>query len=196
MDTSASAFLGLVRETLAEPRATARRLVNANLPSTTRWEALALVVVLSVLMGQVTMLLMAEPSGVMPGMGGGPLWAGVLQGGVLLVVAGAVDRVGRLMGGIGNFPDALLLVTWLQAIMVLVQVAQIVALLLLPALAALIGLAAMALFLWLLTNFVAELHGFESLGRVFGMIVVTAMGLAFVLATLLTIFGITPPEVG
>lgn len=196
MDTSASAFFGLVRETLSEPRATARRIIATDVPMSVRWQALALVVVVSVILAKLTMLMLGTPSGVMPGMAAGPIWAAVLQTGVLLLVAGAADRVGRMMGGHGDFADALLLVVWLQAIMLLIQAAQIVALLLLPPFAGLIGLAAMVLFLWLLTNFVAELHGFDSLGKVFGMIVVTAVGLAFLLATVLAVFGIGPPEVG
>lgn len=196
MDTSFSALLGLVRECVADPRAGARRIILARLPMSARWLALALVVVLSVLLGQLTLRMMLGPSGMMGTALGGPVQAIVLQGGVLLLMAGAAHQVGRMMGGGGNFPDAVLLIAFLQGVMVLIQMVQIVALMLLPPVAGIFGLVGFAVFLWMLTGFVAEMHGFRSLLGVFGMIFVTAFGLAFLMAILLAMLGITPPEMG
>ena len=56
---------------------------------------------------------------------------------------------------------------WLQFIMALLQAVQLVAVLILPLLAALLGLVGLGLFFWLLTGFVAELHGFRSPMQVF-----------------------------
>jgi hypothetical protein len=47
--------------------------------------------------------------------------------------------------------------------------------------------------MWLLTNFVAVIHGFRSLGQVFVMILVSLFVLAFVLSILLTLVGVTVP---
>ena len=193
MDTSFGALMGLVRETLVDPRAAARRIILARVPMNARWLALALVVVLSVLLGQVTIGLMLGPTGMMGGMLGGPVSSIVLQGGVLLTMVFAVHQVGRWMGGGGNFPDALLLVVFLQGVMVLIQVVQIAALLLLPPLAGIVSMVGFGVFLWVLTGFVAELHGFRSLLGVFGMILATAFALAFLLALLLAMLGVTPP---
>ena len=186
MDTSLSALMGLLRQTLSDPRAAARQVMALPLPRSARWQALALVIVLSMLFGQAAVLLMA-------GQGPDALSVGLIQGAVLLALVYAVHFVGRLLGGRGAFEDGLILIAWLQGVMVAVQIAQIVALVILPPLTGLLGFLGMALFLWLLTNFVAELHGFTSLGRVFGMILLTLFGVAILLAIALQILGVQPP---
>ncbi|WP_114964260.1 YIP1 family protein [Alkalilacustris brevis] len=196
MDTSASAFLALVRETLSDPRAGARRVISVDIPMSARWQAFLLVIVLSVLLGRVATLLMLGTDALNGGMMASPLQSGMLQGGALLLLVFATFNVGRLMGGQGSFADTLILVTWLQALLLLVQVVQVLALLLLPPFAGMLGILGMVLFLWLLTNFVAELHGFESLGKVFGVILLTAIGLGFVVTVLMAILGLAPPEMG
>ena len=193
MDTSFGALMGLVRESIVDPRAGASRIIRARVPMSARWIAMALVVVLSVLLGQVTLGLMLGPTGMMGGMLGGPASSIVLQGGVLLIMVMAVHNVGRWMGGGGSFPDALLLVVVVQGVMVMIQLVQIAALLLLPPLSGIVSMVGFGVFLWVLTGFVAELHGFRSLLSVFGMILVTAFGLAFLLAMVLAMMGVTPP---
>jgi hypothetical protein len=63
-----------------------------------------------------------------------------------------------------------------------VQAAQLLALVVVPPLADLLSLGGLVLFLWLLTAFVAEVHSFASMGRVFagiiGSLILLAMGLA------------------
>jgi len=69
-----------------------------------------------------------------------------------------------------------------------VQVLQVVLGFVLPPLADLVGLAGLLLLLWLLTNFVAELHGFASLWSVFFGLVFGAIALFLAAAILLAIF--------
>lgn len=189
MDTSFAALMGLVRETVSDPRAGARRMIMARPPMAARWLALALVAVLSVLLSQLTQWV--TPGA--PGLLGGPVPWLVLQVVVLLIMVMATYHVGRWMGGQGNFPDALLLVAFVQVILLLVQVAQVAAMLILPPLAGLLTFVGFGLFLWVLTGFVAELHGFRSTLSVLGMIVATGFGVAFLMALVLTMFGVTPP---
>jgi hypothetical protein len=196
MDTSLPAFLGLVRDTVSDPRAGARRVILARLPMNVRWLVLALVVVLSVLLSNLTLRMTMAGTGMMGGLLLGPVTAMVLQGVVLMVMALAIHQVGRLMGGGGGFADALLLVAFLQGIMLVVQVLQIAALLLLAPLAGIFSILGVVVFLWVLTGFVAELHGFRSMLGVFGMIVVTTFGIAFLIAMLLAMLGVAPPAMG
>lgn len=194
MDTSPTAVLGLARDIIADPRGGARAIIYSRLPMNARWLGLAVVVVLSVVFGQVSVMLMMQPSGLMGGVLTSPSLSILLQAGVLILIAIAMQQVGRMFGGGGNFPDAMLLVACLQGVMIMVQVAQIVALLLLPPLAGIVGLIGFGVFLWVLTGFVAELHGFKSLLNVFGMVIVTAFSIAFLLAMLLAMVGIAPPQ--
>lgn len=188
MDTSLSALAGLIRDTIANPQDAAWLVMRANLPMAARWQALALVIVLSALLGQISVLLMA-PDATAPA---GPIQAGLIQTIALLLTVVGAHVIGRMMGGHGEFADALVLVAWLQGVMVAAQALQLVTLLIMPPVSVLIGVLSMVLFLWLLTNFVAVLHGFASLGKVFGGIVLSAFALAVVLVIVLNILGISP----
>ena len=92
-----------------------------------------------------------------------------------------------MRGGTGSFPDTLLAMVWLQFLMLGLQVIQLVLMVLFPPLAAIVNLAGFAIFLWLLTNFIAELHGFRSLLAVFGGIIFGMILLGFGFAILLLI---------
>jgi hypothetical protein len=54
------------------------------------------------------------------------------------------------------------------------QLAQLVVDMISPVMAGIIGLGGFVLFLWLMTAFIAELHGFRSRGLVFVGMVVSA----------------------
>ncbi len=97
----------------------------------------------------------------------------MLQGVVLLVAScWLIYRIGRAAAGTGSFADALLVMVWLQFIMLGLQVgAACGADARCRRWPAIVELGGLVLFLWLLTNFIAELHGFRSLALVFGGIV-------------------------
>ncbi|SFP60836.1 YIP1 family protein [Tranquillimonas alkanivorans] len=182
--------------TVRDPQEAARRLMALDLPRDVLWQLLFLVVVVSVLLAEVSNGLLALATG-MPSQGLflSPFAMGAVQLTLLILAVFAIHGVGRAMGGDGRFEDALLLTAWLQFIMACLQVLQVLALLVLPAIAWLIGVAGLILFMWLLMHFVAVIHGFRSLGRVFAMIVVTMFGAAVVLSLLMALFGVQIPEV-
>ncbi|MCL4189260.1 MAG: YIP1 family protein [Rhodobacteraceae bacterium] len=194
MDRALRAFSELLRATLADPRDGARRVLALRLPVSTRWQALAVVVALSVLFSQLTVRLFGAEDA-LAGLGASPLAAAAILGGLTVAMAGAIHAVGRAFGGRGRFEDALILVVWLHAVGFVLQLAQLAILLILPPLAQLVVLAGIALLFWLLTGFVAELHGFVSRVQVFVMILVTLLALSFALALVLGMLGIAPPEV-
>jgi hypothetical protein len=194
MTLTLNSLLAMVWRTVRNPREGATELLSLGVPREALWPALALVVVLSILFAQVTSLLMTGQAG-MGGMPIGPAATGFVQLLLLVVMVFAIFWIGRAMGGSGSFEEAILLVAWLQFIMVCLQVVQAAALLILPPVAGLIGVAGLVLFLWLLTNFIAVLHGFSSLVQVFIMILVAAFGIAFGLSIILTLIGVTVPVV-
>lgn len=190
MDLSLPALARLLQLSVTDPRAAARVLMDMNPPMPLRWLALVLVSVLSALAMHGTILLVPAPDGddlslLLPG----PLGTALLQGVIMLGIAGLAQGVGRMAGGRGRFADALLLVSWLQAVLLVLQVVQTLLLLALPPLGGLVGLAGFALMFWLLTGFIAELHGFRSLPMVFlavlGVLVGLAVGLGVVVMVLL-----------
>jgi len=188
MDLTLSSVLALIRATLTAPRATASRLVAMNPPDDARWLGFVIVVVLSVLVGQASILLLGED-----GFGGSMIFMAVFQTMILLGLVVAVQGIGRLAGGKGTFPDALLLLAWLQFVMIAVQVAQLLVLLIVPPLFGLVTLAAFAIFMWLLVNFTMALHGFTSVLRVVVVTIFAFFALAMILAIVFAILGVGAP---
>lgn len=178
----------LMRETLRDPRGGARAVLRMGIPAEARWTGLALMAVGSALLTHFG-IAMTMPMG---DAGAGatlalpsPLATAATQLVVLVVTAVLATWIGRWAGGTGQFADALLLVVWLQVILIVVQFVQMVLMLLVPPLGALVGYASVALFFWLLTAFVAELHGFRSLGLTFLGVILAILAVAFLLALFL-----------
>ncbi len=186
----------LAVDTVRAPRPTFARLRALELDLSTLWQALLLVVVLSIVLAElVNMYLLATiGTDAQPTLLLSPFFFGVIQLAFLLISVFMIHRIGRAFRGTGDLADAMLAVTWLQFVMVCLQVVQGVLLILMPPLAGIVMLLGLALFFWLLTNFVAELHDFHSLGRVFGMILFVLVGVALGLSFLLTLAGVTIPR--
>ena len=187
-------FLAAAQFTLREPKKAARGLIAMNLPMSVRWLALSLVAVLS------TLFLLADiklsplsDDPMLLRMLDSPLMLAVMQFLVLVGSAYLIARIGTFFQGVGNFDDALLLVLWMQAVLCLVQLLQMLAMLTFAPLAELVGFVGLFATGWLITNFVAELHGFKSLFLVFVGILLGAfaamVALSIVLAVVIGVGG-------
>lgn len=178
----------LARESLSDPRQAARRIMALNLPFPARWSALLLVSVLSSLLMHLGLSLGQAMPGAAetPPFPMGPFWTVLLFWGSVMLTVGLVHHVGRWRGGRGRFDDALILMVWVQVMLLAVQVVQLVAIVVLPPLALLLGWIGFGLFVWLMANFTAELHGFAKLGPVLVGMVATLLALSVVLAVVLT----------
>ncbi|MEM0935260.1 MAG: YIP1 family protein [Pseudomonadota bacterium] len=188
----------LIRQTFSDPRGAAGRIIRLELPGNILWEALALVVVMSVITAQITSMMFAQ-SGIaageettqgVPAFLTNPLLMTFIQGVILVVMIYAVHLIGRSFGGIGHLEGAIALIVWLQFLLVCLQVAQAFMGMLSPALSGFIGLIGVVAFFWLLTQFVLVLHGFQSAAMVFVMIVVSMLALVFALSMVLTLLGV------
>ncbi|PRY26572.1 Yip1-like protein [Aliiruegeria haliotis] len=184
----------LVRESFKDPKGAARRIIGYQIAPGVLWEVLALVVILSVIVGQGPAFLTAaydDTSGMMlPGFFFSPVLLTVVMGILLVLVVLAVHGVGRLAGGQGTLPGALAIVAWLQFLLVCLQLVQNVTLFVMPFMASLIGLASIGLFFYLLTQFVCALHGFRNAGVVFVGILFTMMGLIVLMSIVLAVLGV------
>jgi hypothetical protein len=188
-------LLRLARDTVTNPREGATTVLSFAPARQALWLMFALVVVVSLMMGEVMALLMGMPTdGPLTGpMQQSPLMLGLIQAALLFVSIHAIHRIGRFFGGTGSLEEAALLIIWLQFILLCVQVLQIAALLILPPVAGLITILAIALFFWLLTNFIAALHGFQSLGLVFVTTLLAAFGLLVLMSMVLSMLGLAVP---
>ncbi len=174
--------------TVQNPRAAARHLMGWQLPLSTVWLGIALMAVLSALLSTVSLLLapaQTEPTMIEPSilaMLQNPLQVAILQAVVMVIMAMLAQGVGRMFGGRGNFADALVLIAWTEALLCVLQLAQIALMLVSPALAAAIGLFGMVLFVWVLSNFIAEMHSFASAGKVLFGIIGTVLAVSVLIA--------------
>ena len=186
MDLTLPALASMVRDTLRDPRGMARALMAKGLPPQAAWLGAAVIAALSAILAHLTFGVVAARQGQTAPLPA-PVMTAAFQYVVLVATVIGVHQIGRRFGGRGGFGDALLLIVWLQFILVCVQAAQLVALLVVPPLADILSMAGLVVFLWLLTAFVAELHGFSSMGRVFAGIIGSLFAAAFVLAILIQI---------
>ncbi|QFU08533.1 Yip1 domain protein [Rhodobacteraceae bacterium THAF1] len=196
MNPTFSGLINLAVQTVREPRLTFSQLRTLDLPRQALWEGLVLVVALSVLLAEIgNMILLAGlPDDAQPTSFLSPFVLGGMQFGIFIVTIFLIDWIGRMMGGTGDLDGAILSIVWLQAIMVMLQVVQTVLFILAPPIAGLAVIVGLGLFLYLLAAFVAELHGFASVGRTFAMILFVLMGVALGLSFILTLIGVTVPR--
>jgi len=193
MDFTLSGLLNLARDSVTDPRGVARRIMSLGLPAQVGWMALLLMAVGSAVLTHLSIAL-SPPAAqeIFGGVMASPVRTAVLQLMVMVVSAHLVFRIGRARGGVGGLAQTVVLVAWVQFVLLLVQVVQMVAQVLLPPLSDLMGILGLALFFWLLSNFVAELHGFSSVGKTFLGILAVMLVAGFVLAIVIAaLFG--PP---
>ena len=182
-------FVPLARQALTEPREAATTLLSMGVPKAAYWPAFLTLVVLSVILNEVVRMLTAVPVT-------GPQIAPLVMAGLAALISAvsvwAIWKVGRAMGGTGQFDEALLLTVFLQAILFAGQLVEVGLMLILPPLAGLFSVALIVLAFWLNVNFVAALHGFTSLWRALGALFLATLGVALVLIFLMTLTGFTP----
>jgi hypothetical protein len=181
-----------VLKSITEPRAGARMVLSWNLG----WNQIGLVlaagVVLSLLVQAISLVLFGGAE-----MGGVSLLSpGIVA---LLVVSVIVQAllvlwIGRAFGGIGDAPAVAAAVTWVNLVQaVLLGVIEVVGVILPAGLVSVAFLAALVWAFWIFSCFVAEVHGFESPGRVmaasFGILIVIAL----VMTVLMIAAGVSPP---
>jgi hypothetical protein len=190
MDQTLATFTALARLTLRDPAEGARRVKHLELPAGAAWLAFGLVVVTGVLLAEIAGMLLPAQGAMFEAFRQNPLYTGALQAVILFLTVHATHRIGAAFGGTGTFEQSLQLLVWLQFLVVGMQVLQIVVLLVFPPLSTLVGFAVLVWFLWVLTTFVMVLHGFESRGKVFAMIVVSFIVIVVVLSFVLAMLGV------
>lgn len=194
MNFSPGGLVAAALRTITAPKEEAEVVIAERLPQGVLWIMMTVVVAVSVVLGQGSLLLVWADGGMLtnPYLANPLLMFGV-QMAILVIMVFATYHIGHWMGGMGGFGPTVAIVTWLQFVLVCLQVVQTAALFLLPPVADLLGIAGLILFLWLFTNFVAVLHGFASLGLVFVMILMSAFGVTFIISLILTMIGVTAP---
>ncbi|MBC7477855.1 MAG: YIP1 family protein [Pseudorhodobacter sp.] len=157
-------ILQVLQLSLKSPKAAIRTVLNWRLSLGESALALTLMAVLSA--GLMSLVVGPLPAGIDPvsaAMLTNPVYLAAVQLVGLAMISLFLFLLGRVAGGRGTLPEAVAMMAWLEGVLILISVVQVVALVLLPPLGLVLLLAGMGLSLWLVTNFVAELHGFPSL---------------------------------
>lgn len=192
MQFDLASIVKAAQQSVQTPRAAARQVMALNLPLNIAAMALMAVAILTGLISALVQI-MAQSS---PGGEGAVMvalspvqWA-LVQILAMFVGAGLITAVGRSFGGHGTLPQAVVLLAWAEFIVLLVQIVQVAAMFILPPFALILAFVGLGLTAWLLVNFIAEMHGFSSLLKVFFGLVGAGFALIVLLATLMaSIFG-------
>lgn len=195
MNLSPKALLLAARDTLANPAAAARMVMALRLNVPEGLMAVGLTAALATLLtGLMQSFLgpVADPA--MQDLFSRPFLLAISQFSLMALGAFLMWRVGKMFGGKGSFAQALSLVAWLEVVLILLQVAEVLVRLILPMLALPVGLASLFAFFYLLTHFTAALNGYTSLTKTFFGILGTALALLMV-TSLALIFILPVPHV-
>lgn len=187
-------LLMAARDTVQFPRQGARAVIDMGLPATIGWMALGLMAVVSAALAALmfaafpTVPVDASPQILaMEQILANPLQLAVAQGIILIIGALLIYRIGRIFGGAGQLADTVVLLAWLEFILLMLQILQTAAMVVSPPMSQAIGLLGFVIFLWLLSNFVAELHGFSSVLTTFMGIVGSIIAVSFAAAVVLAL---------
>jgi len=182
------------RDTVQQPRAGARAVMDMGLPITIGALALALMAVVSAALAAVLYAAFPMPPdesspqiAVLEQILTNPLQLALVQMLILALGAFLIFRVGKGFGGAGSLPDAVVLLAWLEFILLLLQVVQTFAMVFSPPMSQAIGVLGFVIFVWLLANFTAELHGFSSVFATFLGIIASVIVLSFTAAILIAL---------
>ncbi len=166
------------------PREGAAWVIGQRLPLSVAATALALTALVSAILTSAVFLAFGlQDTPELGAMARSPLVMAAVQILVQLLGSLAIFHIGRQFGGRGSLPGTMAVMAWLEALMILLQCAQVLLLVLIPGFAEAFGFIGAALFFWLLTQFITELHGFRSAATVF----LGVIGFGILLSILLTI---------
>ncbi|MBL6429581.1 MULTISPECIES: Yip1 family protein [Maritimibacter] len=183
-------LLGMAMQSIPEPRKIARELFALNLDRATLWQILILLMVIGAILGVGSSVLFPpapELEGTIFAM---PLIVAMAEASIAVITVFLIYWLGRSAGGTGRFEDGIVTVAWLNFVLLIVQTVVLVLSLFAPSLAALLWLFGGFTGFWILSHFIAELHGFASALRVFLTILLTSFIAVAILSIILAILGV------
>ncbi len=181
-------ILTLIGQSLRDPANMADQITRLRVPHSVGWMMLALVTILTVMLVTAERMIPGRPE-MLSNLGGSPFVDALFMGSMTVVFIFVLYYAGLAMGGKGSFGGTLLVMTWFQTIVLFLVVIQFFAVLIAPAVATLVSLVGFGLQIWCLMHFLNVLHGFDSLGKAFGLFAVSIIGFVFGLSFILLLVG-------
>ncbi len=178
--------------TLSDPRAGARAVAGINVAREVLWGALTVIVALSVIgariMNYMTPISQEQALGLQ--FVSSPIIFALVLWGLLVLTVFSMHYIGRAFGGQGHFDTSLKLVIWLQAILLLAQVVQILFGTVSLVAAGLLGLGFSLYSAWLFVNFVTVAHHFTHRGAVLLGVIISLFGVIFGFSLLIALIAV------
>ena len=180
----------LIKGTFRAPEQVYRQVLDMRLPRATPWQALALTVILSAIFSAGSLMLV--PVDLPPFMAfmRNPVENLFVQALFNLLFVLILSGYLRFFGGQQTASDIALAIAWVQAMMILLLILQ----LLVPPLAGLIGLIGFVFYFWLLARFSAEAAGFTQPFGAFMLIFAALFTAALATSFAMLSLGIVRPE--
>jgi len=187
-------LVGMALQTVPEPRKVARDVQNVDLSRGVLWQILLFLLVATTMLGVAASLLFPTDPEAFGGLLANPLITGIAQGAISVLTVFGIYWVGRMAGGTGSFDQALLTVIWLHFVLLLIEMAILALGLFAPAMEMLLWVMGLVLTFWILSHFIAEMHGFNNAGMVFVSIILTLFAAMVVFSIVLAIIGVGIPS--
>lgn len=189
MNLTPQTMLNAIRATLTNPAAAARQVMALNLSLAEGFMALGVTATAATLLTAAMQSLLGpaiDPA--MQALFDRPFLLAISQFVVMVAGACLMWRVGRACGGTGTLAQAVSLVAWLEVVLILLQLFEVIVVLVLPFLTILVSLGSVFVFFYLLTHFTAALNGFTSLSKTFFAILGTFVAVLLVVSLVLVFF--------
>lgn len=188
MTADFSSFLRLFGESLRDPAAVARQINALRWPHEISWMGLAAISAITVVLIYADAMLFGRAVGDL-GQSGRPFVDAIINFASAAVLVFVLYYAGRAIGGTGTFGATLLIMTWMNAILLVMLCIILISALIMPGLASIISLICVGLTFYCLAHFLNELHGFGNIFKAIGLFIVAVCGCAFGLALILILIG-------
>lgn len=183
----------LIVETVTSPASAAQKILATRLPENVLWLALVLMSVLNSIVYSITLKLnppVDPQSGMVmvPAAFQSPLVFTVILFIALIISVLLLHRLGlRIGGGQGSLGDVLTVITWMQVLRLVLQLAILALSLVIPFLSGLVALVASFYGLYILAVFLKAAHRYDTLMQGFVLMLATFLTVVVGLTLLLTL---------
>ena len=169
---NAQIFRDLVIETIRAPADAAGRLLAVDLPRNWLWMALALMCVLNAIVYSISVQInppSPEVQTVIPPAFQSPVLFTIFLFGALVITIYVLQWISQAMSGTATVSDMLLLMTWLQVMRLIFQLAVLILSLVSTALSALLVIGGSIWAVYILAAFIDKANGFDNLLKALGV---------------------------
>lgn len=178
---------------VTNPGEAAQSLMAMHIPVRALWTALVLVAIGNTMLFTLSDQLFQAPSP-LPQFFSIPFVNVLVVAIWLVLMATSIYWVGGLLGGKGTLADILVLVVWMQALRVVVQVAVLVLMFVVPILSGLLVLAAAVIGVYMLVHFIDQAHRLGSPGRAAAVLIASVLAIVVGISVLIVLVG--GPNIG